>query len=115
MAYRSYMTQLTKFRGKTFSQEPIGFFLDSDDADRLAFGMEWWRLVFHITDRRDVGSPSILVTLTIIPGCRRCCSAVKRGAGKIRAQSRDGKSLGVDRRFEVQEGSLSCFSTSMAV
>src|SRR5262245_51679079 len=114
MAYRSPMTQLTKCLGKNFFQEPIGFFLDSDDAHRLAFGMEWWRLVFHITDRRDVGSP-LHVTLTIIPGCRRCCSAVKRSAGKIRAQSRDGKSLGVDRRFEVQEGSLSCFSSSMAV
>jgi len=42
---------------ENFFQEQIGFFLDSDDAHRLAFGMEWWRLVFHITDRRDVGSP----------------------------------------------------------
>jgi hypothetical protein len=33
------------------------FFLDSNDAHRLVFGMEWWRLVIHISDPKDVGSP----------------------------------------------------------
>jgi hypothetical protein len=33
------------------------FFLDSNDAHRLVFVMEWWRLVIHISDPTDVGSP----------------------------------------------------------
>jgi hypothetical protein len=39
------------------------FFLDSNDAHRLVFVMEWWRLVIHISDPKDVGLTSILVTL----------------------------------------------------
>jgi hypothetical protein len=43
-----------------FSMGNLGeqcFFLDSNDAHRLVFGMEWWRLVIHISDPKDVGSP----------------------------------------------------------
>ena len=83
------------------------FFIDSNDTDGLAFGMEWWRLIiFMILTQGNVGSPHLHTENDRNADRKTIAPQIESLAAKISARSLVINYSELNAGFKAKEGNI---------